>query len=77
MAKSRYFGCQVPPGGAKKGCGGGAKVVDIEKVIRRLEKQNAHQEKRIQKLEADVSNEKPSKKADGRAYRRPGGIVDR
>lgn len=69
--KSRYFGCQVPPGGAKKGCGGGAKVIDLEKAIKKVEKRVAKVEKKVAK--------KPATKniADGTNRRRPGGVVDR
>lgn len=78
MAKSsRYFGCQVPPGGAKKGCGGGAKVVDIEKIVKRLEKRVEKGEVRIAKVEAHVKKKGARNVADGVNRRRPGGTVDR
>jgi hypothetical protein len=70
--KNRFFGCQVPPGGAKKGCGGGAKVISVEKLVKSLEKRVAKVEKKVAKKPSGTKNI-----ADGANRRRPGGVVDR
>jgi hypothetical protein len=36
--KTDRFVCKVPKGGTRKGCGGGAKVEELEKTIKRMHK---------------------------------------
>lgn len=51
--KSRIYGCRVPPGGTKKGCGGGAKVIDLEKRVRKLEAEIEEKKAREARHEAN------------------------
>lgn len=36
-AKKADYGCHVKKGNPRKGCGGGAKVVDLEKRVKKIE----------------------------------------
>ena len=69
-SKSRVFGCKVPAGSNKRGCGGGAKVVDLEKALKKIDK-------RVAKVEKHVAKKSTKNVADGVNRRRPGGTVDR
>ncbi len=44
-SKSDRFVCVVPKGGQRKGCGGGAKVEELDKAIKRIAKRVAHLER--------------------------------
>lgn len=37
-SKADHYVCRVPPGGSRKGCGGGAKVEELDRTIKKLHK---------------------------------------
>lgn len=37
-SKADHYVCRVPPGGSRKGCGGGAKVEELESTIKKMHK---------------------------------------
>lgn len=48
--KSSIYGCRVPAGGTKRGCGGGAKVVSLEKEVEKLHKRLTKNEEKTEAL---------------------------
>ena len=49
--KSRLYGCRVEKGEARRGCGSGAKVVDLEKRVRALEAEEKRKHRAGKKLD--------------------------
>lgn len=59
--KSNVYGCKVKPGQPRKGCGGGATVVELERLKKRIDRASAtaDEAKRIaQKAAVDAATAK-------------------
>lgn len=64
--------CRVPKGGTRKGCGGGAKVITLDKAVKRISKDVARALKHAE--EAKIASRKTLKPGD--PYRQRKGETD-